>query len=85
MPKAYLTFAEREKAEFIKQRDRQIKAIQGELATTKYKTPIREIEGKVNFSRAVICKVLNTPALATLEQLFEVAYATGKKVNITIE
>lgn len=85
MPKTYLTFAEHEKANFIKERDKQIKSISGELATTKYKTPVREIENKVSFSRSVISKVLNTPLTATLEQLFEVCYATGKKVTITIE
>lgn len=85
MPKVYLTFAEREKAKFVTERDKQIRAISGELATTKYKTPIREIETKVDFSRSVISKVLNAPLTATLEQLFAVCYATGKKVTITIE
>jgi hypothetical protein len=85
MPKAYLTFAEREKAEFIKHRDQQLKAIQGELATTKHTVPIHEIENKVDFSRQVITKVRNKPASATLEQLFAVCHACGKKMVITIE
>lgn len=85
MPKSYITFAERNKANFIKERDKQIKAIQGELATTKHSTPIHEIEKKVAFSRQVISKVRNEPIKATLEQLFDYCYATGKKVVITIE
>ena len=85
MPKAYLTFAEREKANYIRERDKQIKAIQGELATTKHSVPIREIVNKVDFSRQVISKVRNEPIKATLEQLFDYCYATGKKVVITIE
>lgn len=85
MPKVYLTLAEREKAEFIKERDKQMRAIQGELATTKYSVPIREIEKKVDFSRQVINKVRNDPMNATLKQLFDYGYATGKKVVITIE
>ena len=85
MPKSYLTFAEREKASFERERDRQIKAITGELATTKHTIPIREIENKVDFSRQVISKVRNDPINATLGQLFEVCYATGKKVVISIE
>lgn len=85
MPKAYLTFAERERAEFIKERNKQIKAIEGELATTKHSIPIHEIENKVDFSRQVITKVRNKPGAATLEQLFAVCHACGKKVVITIE
>ena len=85
MPKVYLTLAERERAEFIRERDRQVRAIQGELATTKYGVPIREIEKKVDFSRQVITKVRNEPIKATLEQLFDYCYATGKKVVINIE
>lgn len=85
MPRAYLTLAEKEKANFVKERDKQIKAITGELATTKHTVPIHEIENKVDFSRQVISKVRNNPLEATLEQLFAVCYATGKKVVISIE
>ena len=85
MPKAYLTLAERERANYIRERDKQIGAIQGELAKTKYTTPTHEIEKKVDFSRQVISKVRNDPIKATLEQLFDYCYATGKKVVITIE
>ena len=85
MPKAYLTLKEREQAEFLRDRDKQIKAIQGELATTKYSVPMREIESQVNFSRQVIKKVRNNPIDATLEQIFAVCHACGKKVVITIE
>lgn len=85
MPKVYLTFAEREKAQYISERNRQIKAIASEFALTKHSVPIREIEKKVGFSRAVIVKVRNNPLEATLEQLFEVCYATGKKISINIE
>lgn len=85
MPRAYLTLAEKEKANFVKERDKQIKAITGELATTKHTVPIHEIENKVDFSRQVISKVRNDPINATLGQLFEVCYATGKKVVISIE
>lgn len=85
MPKSYLTLAERDKANFIRERDKQIKAIVGELANTKHSVPIREIESKVDFSRQVISKVRNNPMGATLEQLFAVCYASGKKVVVTIE
>lgn len=85
MPKVYLTFEERNKAKFISERNRQVKALAGELALTKHSVPIREIEKKVDFSRAVIVKVRNNPLEATLEQLFDVCYAAGKKVVISIE
>ena len=85
MPRSYLTLAEKEKANFVKERDKQIKAIAGELAATKHTVPIHEIEKKVDFSRQVISKVRNEPIKATLEQLFDYCYATGKKVVITIE
>lgn len=85
MPKVYLTLEERNKAKFISERNRQVKALAGELALTKHSVPIREIEKKVDFSRAVIVKVRNNPLEATLEQLFDVCYAAGKKVVISIE
>ena len=47
MPKAYLTFAERERAKFEKERDKQINAISGVLASTKYTITAREIESKI--------------------------------------
>ena len=85
MPKVYLTFAERERANFEKERDRQIDYLSGVIAKTKYTIPAREIESKIKGSRTVIAKVRNNPIKATLEQLFDYCYATGKKVTITIE
>ena len=85
MPKTYLTLAEREKANFIKERDKQIGNIEGVLAKTKHSITIKDIENKVDFSRQVITKVRNNPAEATLKQLFAVCHACGKKVVITIE
>lgn len=85
MPKTYLTLAERNKAKYIRERDAQVRVIKGELATTKYTIPMREIETKVGFSRIVISKVRNDPINATLKQLYDYCYATGKKVVITIE
>ena len=85
MPKTYLTIAERNKAKFIRERDAQVRAIKGELSTTKYSVPMREIETKVDFSRIVITKIRNDPINATLKQLYDYCYATGKKVVITIE
>lgn len=85
MPKAYLTLEERERANFEKERNKQMSAILGVLATTKYSIPAKEIENKVKGSRTVIAKVRNNPLKATLEQLFDYCYATGKKVVITIE
>ena len=85
MPKSYLTFAERERAKFEKERDKQINAISGVLASTKYTVPAREIESKIKGSRTVIAKVRNNTIEATLRQLFDYCYATGKKVTITIE
>jgi hypothetical protein len=85
MPKVYLTLAERKKAAYIRERDAQLKFIKGELATTKYSVPIKEIETKVDFSRMVITKVRNDPMNATLKQLFDVCYACGKKLVITLE
>ena len=85
MPKTYLTFAERERANFEKERDRQINYLSGVLATTKYTVPAKDIEKRVKGSRTVIAKVRNNPIKATLEQLFDYCYATGKKVTITIE
>ena len=85
MPKAYLTLAERERVKFEKERDKQINIISGVLATTKYTVPAKDIESKIKGSRTVISKVRNNPIKATLEQLFDYCYATGKKVTITIE
>jgi hypothetical protein len=85
MPKSYLTLAEREKSEYIKIWNKQIKAIDGELATTKHRFTISEIEKKVDFSRQVTQKVRNKPEKATLEQLCKLCYAVGKRVVITIE
>lgn len=85
MPKVYLTFAERERANFEKDRDKQINVLSGVLAATKYNVPAKEIENKIKGSRTVISKVRNNPIKATLEQLFDYCYATGKKVTITIE
>lgn len=85
MAKAYLTLAERERTKFEKERDKQINIISGVLATTKYTVPAKDIESKIKGSRTVISKVRNNPIKATLEQLFDYCYATGKKVTITIE
>jgi hypothetical protein len=85
MPKTYLTFAERERANFERERDKQMDIILGVLAKTKYTVPAKDIERKVKGSRTVIAKVRNNPIKATLEQLFDYCYATGKKVVITIE
>ena len=85
MPKAFLTYEQRRRAEFEKDRNRQLRAIQGEIATTKYSHPIREIKKDVGFSEQVIKKVRKEPNKATLEQLFDYCYATGKRVVITIE
>jgi hypothetical protein len=85
MPKVYLTFAERERANFERERDNQINIITGVLAATKYTVPAKDIENKVKGSRTVIAKVRNNPIKATLEQLFDYCYAVGKTVTITIK
>ncbi len=86
MPKTYLTFAERERAKFEKERDKQIKYITGVFAATKYCIPEYEITSKMkDGSKAIVNKVRRTPEKATVLQLFEVAYSIGKKVTITIE
>lgn len=85
MPRGWKPKEEREKENFIRERDKQLETIRGVLATTKYAIPSHEIEKKVEFSKQVISKVRNTPIDATLGQLYEFCHAVGKKVVITIE
>ncbi len=85
MPKTYITFAEKEKAKALRDRDKQIRALSGELSMLKYKTGYAPIQEITKYSLPTIAKVINTPLNATLEQLFEVCIAAGKRVVINIE
>jgi hypothetical protein len=85
MPKAYLTFEEKEKAQFCREKEKQISAIAGQFALTKHSIPVREIEKKVDYSQQVIRKVRNKPGSATLEQLYDICHALGKRLVITVE
>jgi predicted hydrolase (HD superfamily) len=86
MPKAYLTFAEREKAAAMRERDKQLHLVSLELTSQKYKNGgFGKLQEKTGLSRPTIKKIATEPLKATIEQLYEVAFASGKKVVITIE
>lgn len=86
MPKVPLTFAERERTKFERDRDKQINYLLGVFSSTKYYIPEHEITSQIKKgSKAIVNKVRKTPEKATVLQLFEVAHAIGKKVTITIE
>jgi hypothetical protein len=86
MPKSYLTLAEREKAAAMRERDKQVKAVSLELCSLKNKNGgFSRLQKKTGISRPTLTKIANEPLRATLEQLYAVAFASGKKVVITIE
>lgn len=86
MPRTYLTFAEREKAAAMRERDKQVKAVSLELTSLKYKDGgYGKLQEKTGLSRPTLRRIATEPLKATLEQLYEVAFASGKKVVITIE
>lgn len=86
MPKSTVGSEERKRAEFEKERDKQIKYITGVFAATKYRIPEYEITSKMKKgSKTIVNKVRRTPEKATILQLFEVAYSSGMKVTITVE
>lgn len=86
MPRTYLTFAEREKAAAMRERDKQVKAVSLELTSLKYKDGgYGKLQEKTGLSRPTLRRIATEPLKATLEQLFEVAFASGKKVVIKIE
>lgn len=86
MPRTYLTFAEREKAAAMRERDKQVKAVSLELTSLKYKDGgYGKLQEKTGLSRPTLRRIATEPLKATLEQLYEVAFASGKRVVITIE
>lgn len=86
MPKTYLTFSERERAAALRERDKQLRQISLELLSTKYcNGGFGEIKNKTGLSMPTIKKVATTPLKSTLEQVFEIAIAAGKRVTIQIE
>lgn len=86
MPKSYLTLAEREKAAAMRERDKQVKAVSLELCSLRYKDGgFSKLQEKTGLSRPTLKKIADEPLRATLEQLYAVAFASGKKVVITIE
>lgn len=86
MPRTYLTFAEREKAAAMRERDKQVKAVSLELTSLKYKDGgYGKLQEKTGLSRPTLRRIATEPLKATLEQLYEVAFASGKKVVIKIE
>ena len=86
MPRAYLTLAEKQKAEAERERDKQLRAVSLELVSLKYKNGgFVKLQEKTGISRKTLKRIVDSPLKTTLEQLYEVAFASGKKVVVTIE
>lgn len=86
MPKAYLTLAEKQKAAAMHERDKQMEIVSLKLSSLKYKDGgFAKLQEKTGLSRPTIRRIATEPLKATLEQLYEVAFASGKKVVVTIE
>ena len=86
MPKTYLTFAEKQKAAAMHERDKQMEIVSLKLSSLKYKDGgFGKLQEKTGFSRPTLRTIAADPLKATLEQLYEVAFASGKKVVVTIE
>lgn len=86
MPIAYLTLAEKQKAEAERERDKQLRAVSLELISLKYKNGgFVKLQEKTGISRKTLKRIVDSPLKTTLEQLYEVAFASGKKVVVTIE
>lgn len=86
MPKAYLTLEEKQKADAMRERDKQLHLVALELSSQKYKNGgFGKLQRKTGLSGPTVRKIATEPLRATVEQLYEVAYASGKRVVITIE
>lgn len=86
MPKSYLTLAEREKAAAMRERDKQMEMVSLKLGSLKYKDGgFSKLQEKTGLSRPTLKRIVDSPLKTTLEQLYEVAFASGKKVVVTIE
>lgn len=86
MPKSYLTLAEREKAAAMRERDKQLEMVSLTLGSLKHKDGgLVKLQEKTGISRKTLKRIVDSPLKTTLEQLYEVAFASGKKVVVTIE
>ena len=86
MPKSYLTLAERQKAAAMRERDKQLEMVSLTLGSLKHKDGgLVKLQEKTGISRKTLKRLVDSPLKTTLEQLYEVAFASGKKVVVTIE